>query len=316
MSNKRADVGAVHVGVGEQHHLVIASLLNIEFLTDAGADGRDQRLDLGVLQRLGQPRLFNVDDLAPDREDRLGLAVTTLFGRPGGAIALDDEQLTHGCVARRTIGELARQTGRLEHALAPGQLPCLSSRQPGAGGHETLVGNGPAFAAVPLQPFGKETIERLFHIPANLGVTQLGLGLAFELGRPDFDRNHGGQPFPGVLAGEVLVLFLEQSLGPGEIVDRPGQRLAESLFVGTALVGVDVVGEAQHRLGIGRRPLHRHFNLGVFALIVEVDDVGMERILGRIQVFDVIDQAALVEESDSRPVLLRARRQAGSPVPD
>ena len=50
--DERADVGAVDVGVGHQHDLVVAGVLDVELVADASADRGDQRLDLGVLQHL------------------------------------------------------------------------------------------------------------------------------------------------------------------------------------------------------------------------------------------------------------------------
>ena len=49
----------------------------------------------------------DVEDLAADREDRLGLAVARLLGRAAGAVALDDEQFGALGVVGRAVGELA-----------------------------------------------------------------------------------------------------------------------------------------------------------------------------------------------------------------
>ncbi len=72
---QRADVAAVDVGVGQDDDLVVADLVDVELLADAGTDGGDERLDLGVLQHLVDAGPLDVEDLAPDREDRLGLRV-------------------------------------------------------------------------------------------------------------------------------------------------------------------------------------------------------------------------------------------------
>ncbi len=53
------------------HDLVVAALLDVELLADAGADGRDERLDLEVLQHLVEAGPLDVEDLAADRQDRL-----------------------------------------------------------------------------------------------------------------------------------------------------------------------------------------------------------------------------------------------------
>ena len=131
-------------------------------------------------------------------------------------------------------------------ALAPGQVPGLASRLPGLGGADALVDDAAGFAGSSLQPFRQLAVERLLDVGPDLGVAQLGLGLTLELGLLDPDREDGGQALTDVLAGQVLVLLLEQALGPGELVDRLGQGLAEAFFVGAALVGVDVVGEGEN----------------------------------------------------------------------
>ena len=92
-------MAAVDVGVAHQDDLVVADLGDVELLADAGADGRDERLDLVVLQHLVDAGPLDVEDLAPDGQDRLGARVAGLLGRAAGRVALDDEQLgtRRGC---------------------------------------------------------------------------------------------------------------------------------------------------------------------------------------------------------------------------
>ena len=67
----------VDIGICHQHDLVIARLGQIEVLADAGAEARDKGLDLVVGQNLVDPGLLDVDDLAPERQDRLVVGVAT-----------------------------------------------------------------------------------------------------------------------------------------------------------------------------------------------------------------------------------------------
>ena len=69
-----ADVAAVDVGVAQQDDLVVADLGDVELLADAGADGRDQRLDLVVLEHLVEAGPLDVEDLAADRAGSPGCA--------------------------------------------------------------------------------------------------------------------------------------------------------------------------------------------------------------------------------------------------
>ena len=105
-----ADVRAVDVGVGHDHDLVIAQLLDIELLVP---DRRAQRLDQGPdflgAEHAVEARALDVENLALERKDRLIVAVAALLGRPTGAVALDQEQLGQCRIALLAVGELARQ---------------------------------------------------------------------------------------------------------------------------------------------------------------------------------------------------------------
>ena len=82
---QRADVGAVDVGVGHDHDLVVAQLLGVEFLlADPGPQRRDQRADLLTAEHLVEARTLDVEDLTAQRQDRLELAVPALLGGAAG----------------------------------------------------------------------------------------------------------------------------------------------------------------------------------------------------------------------------------------
>ena len=129
---QRADVRAVHVGIGHDDDLVIAQLFEIErafalAVADAGADGGDHRADFVVLKHLVEARLLDVDELAANRQDRLELPVAALLGRAAGGITFDDVELGVLRIAVGTIRQLAGQTaagergscGRLRGPCAP-----------------------------------------------------------------------------------------------------------------------------------------------------------------------------------------------------
>ena len=67
------DVGTVYIGVCEQDDLVIARLLDVEVVADPGPHRGEDVLDFGVLKSLCQPGLLDVEDLSPNRENRLRL---------------------------------------------------------------------------------------------------------------------------------------------------------------------------------------------------------------------------------------------------
>src|SRR6478735_5796894 len=295
---QRADVHAVDVGVGHQHDLVIAGLLDVEVLADAGAEGGDERLDLVVGEDLVDARLLDVEDLAADREDRLGVRVAGLRGRAAGAVALDDEHLGDARVLALAVLELARQAARLEQALAAGRLAGLARRHARGRGLDRLADDVLALVGVGTQPVPELLGHGALDEALDLGVAELGLGLTLELRLGELDRDDGGETLAHVVAGEVLVLVLEQVLAAREVVDELGHRRAEALLVRAALVGVDRVGVGVHRLAVRVRPLHRELEaegaLGVLHL--DGDHLGVHGLaaLAAVEVVDVVDEAVVV----------------------
>src|SRR4051812_4465267 len=63
-------------------------------------------------------RAGDVEDLAAQWQDCLGLAVARLLGRAAGAVALDEKALGAAGAVARAIGELARQPQFAGGALA------------------------------------------------------------------------------------------------------------------------------------------------------------------------------------------------------
>ena len=88
-----ADVRAVYVRVGHDDDLVVARLLYVQLVADAGAQGADDGEDLVVGEHLVYARLVHVDDLAAQRQDGLEAAVAGLLGGAAGRIALYQVEL-------------------------------------------------------------------------------------------------------------------------------------------------------------------------------------------------------------------------------
>src|SRR5690606_6775841 len=90
----------------------------------AGPDA--ERLDeIGqklVLRKLGRRGVGDVQDLAAQGKDRLGLAVARAFGGAAGAVALDDEDLGAARLLDRAVGELAGEAQLARRRLAPDLL--------------------------------------------------------------------------------------------------------------------------------------------------------------------------------------------------
>ena len=211
--HQRADVGAVHVGVGHDDHLVVARLLDVELLADAGADRGDQRPDLLVREHLVDAVLLDVDDLAAQRQDRLGVAVAALLGRAAGGVALDDEDLGQRGVAHRAVGELAGQRRVLQRRLAPGEVARLARRLARPRGRRPpCVTISPRLGRVLLEELGQALVDGRLDEALDRRVAELGLGLALELRVGDLHGDDRGEALAHVLALEVGVLLLELAL--------------------------------------------------------------------------------------------------------
>ena len=86
-------------------------------------------------------------------------------------------------------------------------------------------------------------VDDLFDESANFAVSKLGFGLPFKLGLREFDADDGHESFAAVVAGKVALFFGEEVVGGGVGVEGTGEGCAEAEHMGSALGGVDVVGD-------------------------------------------------------------------------
>ena len=294
---QRADVRAVHVGVGHDDDAVIAELRQVEvFGADAGAERGDDGADLGRAQHLVEPGALDIEDLAAQRQHRLIAAVTRLLGRAAGGITLDQEELAAAGVALLAVCELARQARDLERALAPGQVAGLPRSLPRRCGLDRLGDDRAGLGRVLFEPLAEPFADDPFHHRLDLGAHQLLLGLGGEFGIGHLDRENAGEPFPGVVAGDRDLLALGDAAPGCVAVDRTGQRRAEPRKVAAAIGLSDVVGKAEDRLVIAVVPLQRGLNDDVVSAVPDHDRVADQRLLGAVEVADECLDAALVVE--------------------
>src|SRR5437879_10639798 len=106
---------------------VVSWVRPVEFFrTYTGTKRLDQRHDLLRVNELFKARLFNVQYLALQRQNRLEFAVAPLLGRAARRVALDDVELAERGVLLLAVGELRRKSERIEHTLAARHLPRLA----------------------------------------------------------------------------------------------------------------------------------------------------------------------------------------------
>ena len=295
-----ADVGSVDVGIGHDDDASVAELLDVEgpllvAVTDAGPDGRDHGLDLGVLEDLVEAGLLDVDELASDREDRLEAAVAALLGATTCGVTLDDVELGEGGIALGAVGQLAGEPAPGEGALADG-LAGLARGLAGTGGGEgfldDLLGNGGILVEMIHEPL----VDGGVHHALDLGVDQLDLGLGLEAGVGELDAEDGGEALADIVAGKRGVLLLEDAVGLGVLVDRSGERGAQAGEVGAAVRIGDGVGEAEDLVGVGVVVLEDGVDKDLVALAGDDDRLGMEDRAGLAELADEFLDAVLVEE--------------------
>jgi len=275
---QRADMGAVHIGIGHDDYFVVAQLVEIELLAYAGAQRHDDGVQLVVAVHLVRPGLFHVKHLAPQWQDGLKAGVASLGGGAACGIALDDIQLCERRVALVAVPELVGHLAGFQSGLAPDGFTGLACRLAGAVGREGLVQDGPAHGRILLKKLLQLVGHDGVHQRAHLGVAQLGLGLALELGVGELNGNDGGETFAAILAGEAVAL-LEGSDLLAVGVEHTGQRGLEAGFVHAALGGVDVVGKREDGLIIAGVILQGDLRHGVLPLAGHVDDIIVQGVL-------------------------------------
>ena len=282
---QRADVRAVDIGIGHDDDLVVAQLVGVELVADAGAERRDQRADLLARQHLVHARALDIEDFPAQRQHRLEGTVAPLLGRAAGAVAFHDEQLGLGRIALLAFGQLPGQRGHVEGALLARELARLAGRLARGGGFHHLADDHLGFRRVFLEPVLQRLVDQVLDHRAHLGGNQLVLGLRGELRVRHLAGHDRGQALAAILAGERHPLLLRDAALIGIADDLPRQRAAECRQMRAAVALRDGVGEAVDGFVVAIVPPQRTFDRDAFAftldhhrrrnerLLVAVDDI-------------------------------------------
>ena len=122
----------VDIRVGHDNDFVVTQFFDIEFVAAYTApQGGNQRPDFDRRQHLVKTSFFHIQNLALQRQDRLGPAIAPLFRRSARGITLDQEYFRQRRILFLAIGQLAGETGDVQHALASSHFPGLSRGIPG-----------------------------------------------------------------------------------------------------------------------------------------------------------------------------------------
>ena len=287
---------SVDVGVGHQDELAIAQLGGVEVvLADAAAQRSNHGANFFVAQHLVVAGLFDVENLALQRQDRLEATVAALLGSSAGRFTLDQVQFAAVRLALGAVGELARQAAAVQRAFTSRQVASLAGRLARASGVDGLVDDLLRNRRILFKERAQPFVDERLHGAGDVGI-QLALGLPFELWLRQLDRDDDDQAFADVVAGEIFLDVLEQSNRLPDGVDRSRQSSLEAGKMGSAVDRIDVIGKAENRLGVGVVVLQRDLHGHAIALGFHVDRLVVEHLLTAVQMLDELRDTAGVLE--------------------
>ena len=289
---QRADVRTVHIRIRHDHDASVPKLADVEVLADTALERLDQDADLLEGEHLVDPRSLDVEDLPPQRQNRLGLVLAAALRRAAGGVALDDEQLRAIDVVGDAIGELLRHAPEIERALALDELPRLAGRLASLGGEDRPEANSACVGGILLEPGAKLLGHGSAHEALGFGIEQLLLHLVVELRLGQLDGHDGAEALPQIVAvgGEPL----DQVVPFGVAVQGAGERGLEPGHVGSAVGIADGVRVGHEHL-VGRvRVLHGDVagDAGLLIAAVDADARAHDR-LRAVEILHVAQDAVL-----------------------
>ena len=262
----------------------------------AHAESRNHRADFFVRQRFVDAGLFDVENLSLERQDRLESPVASLLRCPACGLAFDQEQLATVRIALGAIRQLTRQPSGIERTFAARvRSRALRAASLAREASIALLMIFFATAGVLFEECAQALIHECRDGPGDIRV-QLALGLPFKLRLRQFHADDGHQAFTHVIAGQVLFHVLEQAHLLPRVIDRAGQRRAEAGKMRAAVDGVDVVGEAEDRLGVCVVVLQPDFHVDAVAVVLHVDGLVVQNLFAAIEMLDELRDAAVVLE--------------------
>src|SRR5665213_1682120 len=106
---KRADVRAVHVGIGRDDDLVVAEFADIKNVADRGAERNDEIFYLLACEHFIESSAFYIENFSTERKDCLNAPIAAGLCGAACGISLDYEKLAFARVLALAVGEFARE---------------------------------------------------------------------------------------------------------------------------------------------------------------------------------------------------------------
>ena len=138
----------------------------------------------------------------------------------------------------------------VQHAFAANQLAGLFGGLTGAGSLRGLFKDHLGHGGVFFKELGELFVHHAGHQRADLGVAQLGLGLAFKLCFLQLYADHADQALAHIGAGKAVVFLFQQAMAAAVIVKHTGEGAFKAFLVGAAVGGVYIVGKGKQQLVI------------------------------------------------------------------
>ena len=178
--------------------------------------------------------------------------------------------------------------------------------QAGAVGRHGLLKDDAGDGRMLLKIGGKLLVDDGVDEGADIGVAELGLGLALELGVRQLHGDDSGQALAAVLAGDLVGVGLDDAGLRAVGVEHAGQGRFEARLVHAALRRVDVIGKRDDGLVIAVVVLQGDLGLGVAADARHIDDLLVQGRLVAVVPEDELADTALVAHGIGRAVLRAA----------
>ncbi len=292
---QRADVGAVHIGVGHENDFPVTDLRSVEVvLTDSAAEGRNHGADFLVAEHFVVACFLDVEDLALERKYRLKLPITALLCGSPCTFALDEIEFAAFRIPFAAVGELAGQSTTVNRTFAAGQVTGLACRFARARRLNRFVDDPSSHWRVLFEKHAEAFVDKRLHGAGDIGV-ELALGLAFKLRLRQLHAHHRDQAFADVVAAQILFHVFKKAHLLADIVDGAREGCAGNRKMG-AIDGIDVVREAEDGFGVAVVVLEGNIYFNVVARSLHDDRLVVEHGFAAVQMLDELRDAANIAE--------------------
>ncbi len=250
-------MGAVDIGVGHDDDLVVPQIVNVEPRAHRHAQSLADIPYFRIVAQLVRCGPQNVQDLALQGQQGLGLAAARPLGAAPGAVTLDDEQFRPLAVLGRAVGQLARQAQPLGRRFPLGFL-FGPAPQPFLGAQDQKIQNGACRFRVGRQPIVEMVADRTFHPARGFLGRQPVLGLADERRLADEDRDQRAAAGQHILARDLTGLAVLDQLAVSAHTLQ--DRRPEAGLMRAALGRGDGIAIGMQKAVARGRPVDRPFD--------------------------------------------------------